>query len=193
MGYRFAAPVLGAVLGLTAPALGQEQLTIQVSATVVQPITGIAQRNLQFGAIAPGSVHRVNPDETQSTACSSCASGKWLLDRLSNDEEAARYVALTFTRLPAGLTGPSSTLPVSYEAKACLAQSGTRYHCFDSWSPQLDVAHLLQQHGGGVPQAPGTTIRALEIYLGGTVTAAADQAPGRYTGSVTLMFAYSRL
>jgi hypothetical protein len=185
--------VLLQVVGLSAAARGQSASSPQSSASAVyavvaQSLQGIAVRHLHWGTLLPGTSQTVARSDAQTAPCLDCTSGKWQVGPLSDNNVEAKFIVLTFTRLRTQLAGyDGATLPVAYTASACLVQSGVTYHCFPEWTPVEGTSYSFRNRKGN-----GNTDRYLEVFLGGTATAAADQAAGPYLETVTLSFTYSR-
>lgn len=171
-GFRFTStppPVLPRS-ALAALALGCAAVAPATDATAQQAraLTASVVRNLGFGTILAGTPVTVATSDAVATA----------EVQLRGTQRA--QVELVFT-LPAALTGPGGTIPLTFGPSAAgysAAQSIANQVPFDPRSPYRDV---LANNG-----------RA-SVYLGGTATPAAQQAPGTYTGVVQLSIRYTGL
>ena len=194
--WRVLLPVITLALAATGGAAGAQQVqaNVQSLAMVEVALTGTAVRDLEFGTATPGVPQTVEPQNAQG--CSGCSSGLWILSNLSSSNSPTqRYVRITFVDLPAFLDGAgTATLPLSWTngARGCVTRAGAELFCV-SGTPVSGGAYSYQINGPGAPAAvqPGTTGRELFVYLGGTVTPAAGQQAGYYTGTITIRFEYS--
>ncbi len=161
--------VLSAVLaaGLSvgaATAEGQTSASIQATATVLSAITVTAGNNLQFGNVTPG----VN----KTVAITDGGAGTFTVAKGANTG-----VTLSFT-LPTDLsTGGGDLLPIG------------------SWTGGWNTAATPVGATLFTPSAAGsnTTVNAataLTVFVGATVSPAAAQAAGAYTGDVTMSVVY---
>jgi hypothetical protein len=156
--------VSAAVAGFfTASAAAAQSASIQALATVYQPITITGARNLDFGTVFPG----VN----KTIAVAAATSGRFDLTG-----QASGNVDLTFT-LPTNLTSGGNNLPIGTWT-GCTNATNTTAGC-TSFTPS-----------GSATASAFSAAGALYVWVGATVSPAAAQAAGNYTGNVTLTAAY---
>ena len=165
--------VAGAALMLAgAMTTAQAQATpatasITATAEVQQALTASPVQDLDFGATFGGIARTVNPTDVTS--------GEVALQGASDAE-----VTVTFTTLPATLTGPGTAIPLTHGATAAAySAAGTRAG-----------ATTFDPSAGSTTRLSNTT-GLLSIYLGGTVTPAASQTAGTYSSTVNLSAAYT--
>jgi uncharacterized protein DUF4402 len=164
--------VVGAALLLGAMSTAQAQATpatasIQATATVQTALTATPVRALDFGSTFGGIARTVLPTDVTS--------GEVAFGGGPNAE-----ITITFTSLPASLTGPGTAIPLTYGTSAAATNpAGTRAGAttFDPSAPR--TVRLNNSTG------------LLSLYLGGTVTPPANQAAGTYTGTANLTAAYT--
>lgn len=162
----------GAALVACAMGTAQAQATpatasIPAQAVVQTALTAATVRGLDFGATFGGIARTVLPTDVSS--------GEVTLTGGANAE-----VAVTFTSLPATLTGPGTPIPLTYGANAAAYNpAGTRAGA-TTFDPSVGRTTRLNNTTG-----------LLSLYLGGTVTPPANQAAGTYTGTVNLSAAYT--
>ena len=141
--------------------------SINAQAVVQTALTASTVRGLDFGATFGGIARTVLPTDVTS--------GEVTLTGGANAE-----VAVTFTSLPVTLTGPGTPIPLAYGAGAAAHNAaGTRAGA-TTFDPSV----------GGTTRLNAAT-GLLSVYLGGTVTPAANQTAGTYTGTVNLSAAYT--
>jgi hypothetical protein len=150
-------------LSLGTASLHAQSATIQATATVLSAIT-VTGTNLAFGNVTPGL--------TKTVAITDAGAGQFTVTKA-----AATSVALTFT-LPATLAGPAaSTMPI-----------GTWTGGWNNTANNAAAATAF------TPSAAATTVpsggASLWVWVGGTVTPAAAQTAGAYTGNVSMQVAY---
>ena len=185
-------------LGVFAPAetvaAQQQTATIQARAMIEDGLVGSAVRDLELGTVMPGAAQTVAPQDVQS--CAGCASGLWIFPNLSAGNGASRrYIAITFSSLPAALTSSTgAALPLTWTnaARGCITRSGAELYCTTS-TPVSGGATSYVINGPAAPAAaqPGTSGRDFLLYLGGTAVPAPGQMAGHYAGTVTIRFQYS--
>ncbi|HET6578698.1 MAG TPA: hypothetical protein VFG66_10255 [Gemmatimonadales bacterium] len=165
--------VAGAALMLVgAMSTAQAQATpatasITATATVAQALTAAKVRDLDFGATFGGIARTVLPTDVSS--------GEVTLTGGANAE-----VTVSFTTLPAILTGPGVDIPLTYGANAAAYNvAGTRAGA-TAFDPSTGSTTRLNNATG-----------LLSIYLGGTVSPAANQVAGTYTNTINLSAAYT--
>ncbi len=158
---------LAAILAL--PGLVSAQATasaaIGAQATVLAPLAVANEQDLEFGDVIPGFARTILPGEL--------AAGRFQVSGGGVSE-----VALDFS-LPTELTHTSSTstLPLSFGAGSA------------GFGPTAGA--VATTFDPAVSQDANLNAGALFIFLGGTVTPAAVQEPGTYTGTITLDVAYT--
>jgi Domain of unknown function (DUF4402) len=154
--------VLAALLGLATAAEAQSA-DIQALANVYQPISVTGNRDLDFGNVFPGVAKTV--------AIADATSGQFQLGG-----EASGGVNLTFT-LPPNLTSGGNNLPIG-SWTGCTSATNTTAGC-TGFTPS-----------GAATASAFSGLGALWVFVGATVTPAAGQAAGSYSGTVTLTAAY---
>ena len=154
--------VVAALLSLATAAQAQSA-NITATATVFTPITITGTRNLDFGNVFPG----VN----KTIAVAAATSGQYQLGG-----QAGANVNLTFT-LPTNLVSGANNLPIGTWT-GCTNATNTTAGC-SSFTPSASATPTAMSGAG-----------ALFVWVGGTVSPAANQAAGSYTGTVTLTAAY---
>ena len=151
-------------LSLGAGALqAQTSANINATATVLAALTVTGATDLQFGNVTPG----VN----KTVAIADAGAGRFDITKA-----ASSGVALSFT-LPANLTSGANTLPI-----------GTRTV---GWNTSATPAGATSFTPSAA--ATNTTVTAgtaISVYVGATVSPAAAQAAGAYTGVVTMSAVY---
>jgi hypothetical protein len=164
--------LVGAVLLTGAMSTAQAQATpatasIPAQAIVQTALTANTVRGLDFGATFGGIARTVLPTDVTS--------GEVTLTGGANAE-----VAVTFTTLPATLTGPGAPIPLTYGGSAAAYNpAGTRAGA-TSFDPSVGSTTRLNNATG-----------LLSVYLGGTVSPAVNQVAGTYNGTVNLSAAYT--
>lgn len=162
----------GAALVFGALSSAQAQATpatasIPAQAVVQTALTAATVQGLDFGSTFGGIARTVLPTDVTS--------GEVAFTGGSNAE-----ITITFTALPATLTGPGTPIPLTYGANAAATNAaGTRAGA-TTFDPS--VARTVRLNN---------TTGLLSLYLGGTVTPPANQAAGTYTGTVNLSAAYT--
>ncbi|HEY7637281.1 MAG TPA: hypothetical protein VH763_17140 [Gemmatimonadales bacterium] len=154
--------VLAASLSFGAATVQAQSATIQATATVLSAIT-VTGTNLAFGNVTPG----VN----KTVAITDAGAGEFTVTKA-----AATSVALTFT-LPTQLTSGGNTMPI-----------GTWTGGWNNTANNAAGATTF------TPSAAATTVPSgganLWVWVGGTVSPAAAQAAGPYTGNVSMQVVY---
>jgi spore coat protein U-like protein len=158
---KVAALGLALVVASAATARAQNNATVNVTAAVQQPIVVLKTRDLDFGLVFPG----VNKQITLGSA----SAGSF-----SVSGQASAPVNLSFV-VPPALNLGATLLPVTWDA---------------SWNT-LNAA-------GGTPFTPSAALTAatlsgtgaLFVFVAGTVAPIVTQAPGNYTGTVTMTVTY---
>jgi len=135
--------------------------SINATATVLSAITVANGNNLAFGNVTPG----VN----KTVAITDAGAG-----RFDVTKAAATGVALTFT-LPANLTAGANNLPIG------------------TWTGGWNTSNSAVGATGFTPSAAPTntgSVGNIWVFVGATVSPAAAQVAGAYTGTVTMQVAY---
>jgi hypothetical protein len=155
--------LLATLLGLTATAGQAQSANITATATVYTAITVTGANPLNFGNVFPGVARTI--------LATDAAAGRFDLTG-----QNSANVNLTFT-LPANLVSGGNNLPIGswtgYRNNTNAQTGGTAF------TPAA-TAYATAFSGAG----------AVFVFVGGTVTPAAAQAAGTYTGTVTLTAAY---
>ncbi len=155
--------ILAGLLGVVANAAVAQSANIQATATVYSPITVSGTQALDFQTVFPG----VNKTVTPAGATSG---------RFSLTGQNAANVALTFT-LPGNLVSGANNLPIG------------------TWAGVHNTTNTATGGTAFVPSATASNATfsgtgTLFVFVGATVSPAAAQAAGTYTGTVTLTAAY---
>jgi spore coat protein U-like protein len=154
---------LALVAAGVATAQAQNSAPMNVTATVFRPITVAADRNLVFGNVFPGQ-------GAQGMALASPSAGHFTITG-----EPSASVSMAFVVSP--LSQGANTLPLSL--------SGT-YNTLDNTAG----SSLGSFASPTAASLSGGALGQLFVYVIGTVTPAANQAPGNYTGTVQLTVIY---
>ncbi len=162
---RYLTPVSLAVAGLIMGGnlLNAQSANINATATVLSPITVTAGTALAFGNVTPGVAKVV--------AASAASAGSFSLVG-----QASQGIQVSFT-LPTNLTSGANNMPIG------------------TWTGLYNPANNQATGTAFTPSAVaqnGTTSAGgnFFVWVGGTVTPAAAQAAGAYTGSVTMNVVY---
>lgn len=155
--------VVVAFLSLNAGGASAQSANINATATVFQAITVTGARDLAFGNVFPGVAKTV--------VVSDATSGRFDLTGQSSGN-----VNVSFT-LPANLTSGANNLPI-----------GTWTGCTNGTNTTTGCTSFTPSAGATASAFSGAG--ALFVWVGGTVSPAANQAAGAYTGIVTLTAAY---
>jgi len=162
------ATVLSAVLaaGFSFGAMraeAQNSANIQATATVLSAVTVAAGNNLVFGNVTPG----VN----KTIAIADGGAGRFDVTKATT-----QGVTLAFT-LPTNLNSSGNLLPI-----------GTWTGGYNATATPAGATSFTPSAGGtNTTVMAGTTIF---VYVGATVSPAAAQAAGSYTGTVTMSAVY---
>lgn len=141
--------------------------TIQATANVLNALTVTDNlRTLDFGDVFPGAA--------KSIAFSDPTSGKWRVDG-----ELGAEVQMNFI-LPANLTQGANNLPISFGATDAGYFATDAVFSAVQFDPNTGTTGVLDA-------GAGTGF----VWLGGTVTPGAVQAPGVYTAVVSLDVVYT--
>jgi spore coat protein U-like protein len=160
---KVAVLALALVVAGAATAPAQNNATMNVTANVFRPITVAADRNLVFGNVFPGQ-------GAQGMAVASPTAGHF-----SITGEPSASVSMSFVVSP--LSQGANTLP--------LALNGT-YNTVDN-AAGVSIASFLAATAATLS---GGATGQLFVYVAGTVTPAANQAPGNYSGTIQLTVIY---
>ena len=155
--------VVVAFLSLNAAGASAQSANINATATVFQAITVTGARDLAFGNVFPGVAKTV--------VVSDATSGRFDLTGQSSGN-----VNVSFT-LPTNLTSGANNLPI-----------GTWTGCTNATNTTTGCTSFTPSAGATASAFSGAG--ALFVWVGGTVSPAANQAAGAYTGVVTLTAAY---
>lgn len=141
----------------------QNSANIQATATVLSAITVAAGNNLVFGNVTPGVAKTI--------AIADAGAGRFDVTKAAN-----QGVTLAFT-LPANLSFSGNNLPIA------------------SWTGGWNTTATPAGATSFTPSAGGTNTTAtagtgIFVYVGATVSPAAAQAAGNYTGTVTMSAVY---
>ncbi|MBK6781801.1 MAG: DUF4402 domain-containing protein [Gemmatimonadetes bacterium] len=154
---------LAAILSLSAAGASAQSANINATATVYQALTVTGARALDFGSVFPGVA--------KSIVVSDATSGRFDLTG-----QASANVNVSFT-LPTNLTSGANNLPIGTWT-GCTNPTNSTAGC-TSFTPSASATPTAMSGAG-----------ALFVWVGGTVSPAANQAAGAYTGVVTLTAAY---
>jgi len=154
--------MLAVGLALRASALQAQSATIQVTATVLSQLTAAAGTTLAFGNVTPGVAKTVS--------AAAAAAGSFNLTGQNN-----QGVQMSFT-LPTNLTSGANNLPI-----------GTWTGLFNQANVQAGTAFTPSAAG---QNATLSATGRLFLWVGATVTPAAAQVAGSYTGAVVLNVVY---
>ena len=141
-----------------------QSANINVTANVIQAISVTGFRALDFGNVFPGVNKTIAP--------SAATSG-----RFDATGQAAANVNMTFT-LPANLVSGGNNLPIGTWTGCWDTDNNPAAGC-TNFTPSAAASATTFSAGG-----------ALFVFIGGTVSPAANQAAGAYTATATLTLAY---
>jgi hypothetical protein len=159
-----AVSIIVAGLALGANVLNAQSANINATATVLSPITVTGGNPLAFGNVTPGVAKTV--------AASSASAGTFSLVGQVN-----QGINISFT-LPATLTGPGAPMPMS--AWTGLFNNVNNQGAAAAFTPSAAAQ-------AGTTSAVGGNFF---VWVGATVTPAAVQTAGAYTGSITMNVVY---
>ena len=155
--------------GLTTVALAQNDSdTIQSLATVEAQINVTGIQALDFGTLTAGS--------NSSVAVGDATAGQFTVAGNGGT------VDLAFDMTNATLTGPGADIPITFGA-------GTAAWGADASSPTntFDPSNTVGTTVNLYDDADGT----LYVFVGGSITTAANQASGNYSGTIVLTATYN--
>lgn len=154
--------------GLTTVAIAQDSDNIAANATVEALINVAGVQALDFGTLTPGS--------TSNVAVGDAAAGQFSIAGNGGT------VDLQFDLSNATLTGPGADMPITFGAETAAwgADATSPTNTFDPSNIAGTTVNLYDD-------ADGT----LYVFIGGSITAGANQAAGDYTGSIVLTATYN--
>lgn len=155
--------VAAALLVLPVAVAAQASGDMTATADVLQPLTVTAGQNLAFGTVFPGVSKTILPDGVTAGRFDIAGAGESEVD-----------VNFSF---PGTLTGPGAPMPISFGATAA------------AWATASSAGASAFDPNTGTTQ--DLEAGAMMVFIGGTVDPAVDQAPGTYSGTVTLLVAYT--
>ena len=140
---------------------------IQATANVLQPLSVTDNlRDLDFGDVFPGL--------PTSVAFTDPTSGQWRING-----EAGKEVDISFT-LPGSLFDGVNNLPISFAAGDAGYNTANASATATAFDPTAGTTELLD----------GTSGEGF-VWIGGTVTPAANQPAGLYTATITMDVVYT--
>ena len=137
---------------------------IDVTATVLTPLTVLGTADLDFGNVIPGLNTTILPGDVGGGVFAIGGSG-------------TLEVQLDFGTLPTNLVDGGNTLPISFGPSAAGYNTAATPGILT-----FDPATTMD-----APLASG----AMTVYVGGTVAPAASQPQGVYTGTLQLTVSYT--
>jgi hypothetical protein len=168
--------MMGAAVMVAATTAQAQTGTVNVSASVVTPITFTNVRDLTFTNVFPGQAAKV-------VAASDAGSGGIRINGLTNAQVAvsAGSMSSTLTCASCTGTGPNSlTLSVDGAARVNNASAAPTGAGSSAFTLATSAANTNLNAAG-----------QLWLYIGGSVAAAANQQAGSYTGSISLNVSYT--
>ena len=155
--------LLVAGLSFGAAKVEAQTSTIEATATVLSAVTVAGVADLTIGNVTPGV--------PKTVAITDAGAGRFDVTKAANEG-----VTLSFT-LPTDLSSGANALPIG-------SWTG-------GWHTTADAtaATLFTPSAGGT-NTTATASSNLYVYIGATVTPGAAQAPGDYTGDVTMSVVY---
>jgi len=157
------AALMGLALGVTATAAAQNNATINATAVIQQPIVVSAARALDFGNVFPGVASTIG--------VAAASSGEFAVTG-----QASSPANMTFV-LPTNLVNGGNNLPI-----------GTWTGCHNTSNSTTGCTAFTPSAAATASAFSGTG--SLWVWVGGTVSPAANQASGTYNGTVTMTAAY---
>lgn len=155
--------VMAALLSLAASAAMAQSANITATATVYQAMTVSGARTLDFGSVFPGA--------NKTIGVVAPTSGQFAL---TGQNSAAVNVSFT---LPTNLVSGTDNLPI-----------GTWTGCHNTSNSTAGCTSFTPSAAASASAFSGTG--SLWVWVGGTVSPAANQPAGTYNGTVTLTAAY---
>ena len=169
---QLALMAVASALGATLSAPSQAaSATANANATVVTPIAIVAATDLVFGSFAPGAGGTV----TVSNSGVRSASGALLMTGAASS--AARF----------NITGQASTTYAITHGGTALLTSGANTMALAKTSDLTGANVTSGNVAAGTLDGGGTQ----SLFVGGTLTVGAAQAPGLYTGTVIATVDYN--
>lgn len=141
-----------------------QSANINVTANVFQAITVTGFRALDFGNVFPGVNKTIAP--------AAATAGRW-----DATGQSSANVNMTFT-LPTNLVNGGNNLPIGTWAACWDTDNNPAAGC-TNFTPSAAATATTFSAGG-----------ALFVFIGATVTPAANQAAGTYTATATMTLAY---
>ena len=153
----------------TTVASAQANDDISATANVIAQINVNGEQALDFGSIAPGATSTVAVTDAASVGRFSVAGNGGTLD-------------LDFNLSNADLTGPGVDIPITFGAGSAAwgADASSPTNTFDPSSTEGVTTALSADPDG-----------TIFVFIGGSITAAADQTAGTYSGTITLTATYN--
>lgn len=161
---------LGLALILSIAGAAQAQpnnATISANATVLQPVTVVAQSDLDFGNVFPG----VN----KSVLITDVDAGNWYVTGVSSAEVDLSLVT------PTDLSDGANNLPIVFGAGAAGYNTANDPTSATAFDPGV----------GATTNLSGAALGDLWVWIGGQVQPAANQPAGLYQGTITLTVDYT--
>jgi hypothetical protein len=179
------------VLGMNAMAQSSNA-NLSASATILDEITVEQEQDLTFGQVQVGSNKTIDLDGNVTSSSNGISTVGTGVGRFMLAAGAGSNVKLSFT-LPAALDGPNSaTLPMSFtEDPTGTALDLVGYGNSDDANGATRFSAVNGVDIAGFPTNSINNKNGIYVFVGGTVKAAADQAIGQYTGTVTLTAEYN--
>jgi len=161
------AVAVAAAMSLSAASAGAQQTAnINATADVLTAITVTGAQDLNFGQVLPGVTYPVS-------AVTDAGAGRFDLSGYGGAN-----VNVSFSALPAALTGPGAPITLGVWTGCRISGPASQTGCVP-FTPS-GSAEATAFSGGG----------QLSVYVGNTITPAANQTAGLYTGVITLDAAY---
>jgi Domain of unknown function (DUF4402) len=151
---------------------------LNVAANIVAaPLNLNGTRDLQFGALVPGTARTVLPNAANAG------------EARGTGADQVHSLTFVFT-LPAALTGPGgATIPLSFNGNYAATCEVTNANVcdqtsFTTWNPVTSPSHTDFPNNRG----PGNTFlyTRYSVYIGGRASPSATQRAGTYTATITV-------
>ena len=150
-----------------------QSASIVATANVQTPLTVTKGYDLNFTTVFPGVAKTVSP---ATGGAASAAASQVTIAGQANAEVAVSFV------LPTALSNGGATMPLSFSAAAGCWNTAFNQSGCTTYDPSLTLTQRLHATSGN-----------MYVWLGGTVTPAANQVAGTYTANVTMNVAYTGL
>jgi hypothetical protein len=157
-----------------------QSASVTSTATIVTPITASAMAPLAFGTITKGSMATVPPTSSQAAEVN-----------FSGDEADNITISVPGTATISTTSGAGSNMTVTINRAALRANTTdtkASATALDASSGSATTALSADASGDGV-NSDG--LGQVYVWIGGSVTPAATQQRGSYSGSFTVSAAYS--